>query len=400
MTKFLEKERELPVLYDGYDIAVVGGGIAGVSAALAAARAGKRVLLLERMFALGGLGTLGLVTIYLPLCDGMGHQVSYGITEELLRLSISHGWERDYPDTWLQPGKEHGAQRFQVRYNAQVFAVLLEQLLQKEGVDLLYGTAVCGTIRQGNKVTALIVENKDGRSAIPVQGVVDASGDADIFALSGVETALYKRGNKMAAWYYETLNGRNQLCMVGASDVLPEDGDSQEPEQIGTGRISGIDSRETTEWLLRSHSISLERFLVKGDVSETHSLSVLPTIPQLRMTRRMKGRYTLDEGEDHARFEDSVGMVGDWRKRGPVFEIPMGTLCSEELVNVTAAGRCISVTDAMWDITRVIPAAAVTGQAAGVMLAISSDTAKLSASAVQQELRRQGVRLHLDEIDN
>ncbi len=136
MKKFLERERELPVFYDGYDIAVAGGGIAGVAAALAAARAGKRVLLLERMFTLGGLGTLGLVTIYLPLCDGMGHQVSYGITEELLRLSISRGWEREYPDTWLEPGREHGAQRFRVQYNAQVFAVLMEQQLKSAGVML------------------------------------------------------------------------------------------------------------------------------------------------------------------------------------------------------------------------------------------------------------------------
>ena len=73
-----EPERTLPVRYADYDVIVAGGGIAGIAAALAAARAGKRVLLLERMFALGGLATLGLVTIYLPLCDGKGHQLSFG----------------------------------------------------------------------------------------------------------------------------------------------------------------------------------------------------------------------------------------------------------------------------------------------------------------------------------
>ena len=397
MKKFWEKEKELPVFYDGYEVVVVGGGIAGVAAALAASRAGKRVLLLEKMFALGGLGTLGLVTIYLPLCDGAGHQVSYGIAEELLRLSVSRGWEREYPDTWLEQGRKHGEQRFQVQYNAQVFAVLLEQQLNRAGVDLLYGTLVCGTICVENKVVALIVENKDGRSAIPVQGVVDASGDADIFAFSGVETVLYKRGNKMAAWYYETLCGNNQLRMVGVSDVPAREG-GDIPDQLDEKRISGIDSKETTKWLLRSHALSLERFLIKGSVSESHSLTAIPTIPQLRMTRRMKGRYTLDEKECHTCFEDSVGMVGNWRKRGPIFEIPLGALCSGELVNVTAAGRCISVTDDMWDITRVIPAAAVTGQAAGVILAVSCDTSKCPVDAVQQELRRQGVKLHITEV--
>ena len=70
------------------DVLVAGGGIAGISAALAAARAGAKVTLLERGFMLGGLATAGLVTIYLPLDDGMGHQVSYGIVEELLRLAL------------------------------------------------------------------------------------------------------------------------------------------------------------------------------------------------------------------------------------------------------------------------------------------------------------------------
>ena len=83
------------------DVAVCGGGVAGISAALAAARLGKRVILFEREYILGGLGTSGLVTIYLPLCDGYGRQVSFGIAEELLRLSIKHGAEDRYPANWL-----------------------------------------------------------------------------------------------------------------------------------------------------------------------------------------------------------------------------------------------------------------------------------------------------------
>ena len=84
-----------------YDVAVCGGGIAGISAALAAAREGKKVILFEKQYMLGGLGTAGLVTIYLPLCDGYGHQVSFGIAEELLKLSITHGAEARYPANWL-----------------------------------------------------------------------------------------------------------------------------------------------------------------------------------------------------------------------------------------------------------------------------------------------------------
>ena len=71
-----------------YDIIVVGGGRAGIAASLSAARENKSVLLIESSFQLGGLATSGLILFYLPLDDGMGRQVSFGICEELIKLSI------------------------------------------------------------------------------------------------------------------------------------------------------------------------------------------------------------------------------------------------------------------------------------------------------------------------
>ena len=87
MDKIIEKQRDLEI-YGNYDVVVCGGGIAGISAALAAARTGAKTLLIENSYLLGGLATSGLVAIYLPLCDGEGHQLSFGIAEELLRLSV------------------------------------------------------------------------------------------------------------------------------------------------------------------------------------------------------------------------------------------------------------------------------------------------------------------------
>ncbi len=82
-----EPARQLPIS-GSYDIAVIGGGIAGVSAAIAAARQGASVCLIEKENALGGLATLGNIVVYLPLCDGLGHKVSGGVSEELLKLSV------------------------------------------------------------------------------------------------------------------------------------------------------------------------------------------------------------------------------------------------------------------------------------------------------------------------
>ena len=88
--KTLMERLETPVREET-DVLVVGGGIAGVAAALAARRAGARVLLLEKQALLGGLATNWLISWYEPLCDGQGHQLIYGLAEELLRLSFRYG---------------------------------------------------------------------------------------------------------------------------------------------------------------------------------------------------------------------------------------------------------------------------------------------------------------------
>ena len=102
-----------------YDVAVCGGGIAGISAALAAARRGASVLLVETSYILGGLATSGLVTEYLPLCNGLGRQVSFGICEELIRLSAKHGLFTvdGSPDTQIGPNQNLQCGKQPVLYN-------------------------------------------------------------------------------------------------------------------------------------------------------------------------------------------------------------------------------------------------------------------------------------------
>ena len=169
------------------DVLVCGGGFAGISAALAAARQGKKVILVEKEYMLGGLGTAGLVTVYLPLCDGCGQQVSFGIAEELLRLSVSMGAEsthRPYPENWLNshdPTKRTEKDpRFETQYNPQLFAILAEQLLLDAGVEILYGSYAVAVHKTADKIDTVIIENKSGRQGIGVYSVVDTTGDCDI----------------------------------------------------------------------------------------------------------------------------------------------------------------------------------------------------------------------------
>lgn len=383
-----------------YDIAVCGGGFGGISAALAAAREGKKVILFEKEYILGGLGTAGLVTIYLPLCDGVGHQVSFGIAEELLRLSIKYGAEAKYPENWLDGigARTEEDKRFQVQYNAQVFAILAEQLLTEAGVDILYGSYVIDASVKDNKIEYLTVANKTGKTDYYIDSVIDATGDADIAKFAGAPTETYKPGNLLAAWYYFTDAEGYKLKMLGGSrkpKKLPEDAKVGE---MYSNRYAALEAEELSLMTRLSHEQILHDWLKRRENDPEAVVSTIATIPQIRMTRRIVGAYTLSYEEMHKRFDDSIGMVSDWRKRGPVFEVPFGTLYNPSVKNLIMAGRCTSVDDEMWDVMRVIPCCAVTGQAAGIAAAMTDDFSSIDISELQRKLEKTGVVLHEESV--
>jgi len=384
-----------------YDVIVCGGGFGGISAALASARCGKKPLLLERQFMLGGLGTAGLITIYLPLCDGCGRQVTFGIAEELLRLSISKGAEAKYPENWLDGlgTRTEKDKRFEVQYNPQLFAILAEKLLLDSGVDILYGTyAVAAPTRDG-RITHIVTESKSGRRAYGAGSVVDATGDCDVAHFSGAPTKGFDQGNVLAAWYYSVGRDGYRLNTLGYSDIPDED---KKPGHVTKTlvdkRFSGLDTAEISELIQLSHTSTYNDIMKKMADDPSILPVTIPTVPQLRMTRRLAGEFELSTADLHRRFDDSVGMVSNWKKRGPVYEVPFRTLYSSSVRNLITAGRCTSVTEGMWDIMRVIPCCAVTGQAAGTAAAMTDDIPSLDVSALQKMLTKNGVKLHESDL--
>ena len=385
------------------DVLVCGGGVAGIAAALAAARQGKKVILLERQFMLGGLATAGLIAIYLPLCDGFGKQVSFGIAEELLRLSISKGGAVGYPANWLDSDdktqRTQKDKRFEVEYNPQLFAILAEQLLLQNGVEILYGSYAVGVSEKDNKIDAVIIENKSGRQGIAVKSVVDASGDCDIAHFSSAPTENFKQGNVLAGWYYSCGKNGYKLNAVGFADI-PDDqkNESNKVELLTNRRFTGLDGKEISEMMCMSHAATLNDLYKKREADHEIQPVTIPTVPQIRMTRKIVGEYMLHDTEQHKFFEDSIGMVSDWRKRGPVYEVPFSTLYSVKVKNLITAGRCTSVTDSMWDIMRVIPCCAVTGEAAGTAAAMCDDFSSLNVKKLQEVLTSNGVVLHEKDL--
>lgn len=398
----IQEYLQTEIKYD-CDVLVCGGGIAGIASALAAARSGKRVILTERVFLLGGLATAGLVTIYLPLCDGYGRQVSYGLAEELLRLSVSVYNDHALGACWLEDGgKEHqneNTPRFEVNFNPHIFAISAEQALLDAGVKLLYGTTAVGAVRDGDKLSAVIFENKSGRFAIQAKSFIDASGDADIGFFSKTPTQTFAQGNVLAAWYYSNQKEDHyDLHLLGYADIPDrEKKEKGDVETLVDRRFSGLDGEEISEMTVLSHENILRDVLLRRETVDGFLPTTIATIPQLRMTRRVVGEYTLDEAEAHTCFDDAIGVVSNWKKRGPVFEVPFRTLYNAKTKNLLFAGRVTSCTDAMWDIMRVIPCCAVTGEAAGIAASMTDDMTTLDITALQKELRARGVRIHESE---
>lgn len=393
-----EPERKTKITHK-CDVLVCGGGIAGIAAALAAKRNGANVILLEKEFMLGGLATLGIVTVYLPLCDGCGHQAIYGISEELLKLSIARGFEENlhnHPYGWLNTGdtEDKIKHRYQVQYNPLIFAADVEQLLIKEGVYILYGTLVCDVSVTDDNISAVIIENKSGRSAIECKSVVDCTGDADICMLAGEECTEYTYGNVLSGWYYY-LSENNCVSLEQLSEPYRSAINCDHKEN--THIFGRLNSEELTDIMIKSREYVISDIEKKRQNGKLVSPTMMPTIPQLRMTRRICGEKNADE-EDRRYFESSIGVIGDWRKRGPLFEIPFEALHGNKIKNLVTAGRNISSTDNMWDVTRVIPVCALTGQAAGTAAAISDNFFNIDINALQKKLYADGVKLHCNEI--
>lgn len=397
-----EPARELPVS-GTCDVLVAGGGIAGVAAAVAAAREGASVCLVERTFGLGGLATLGNVIVWLPICDGHGRQVIAGLPEELLRLSVadlgadnSRAQFLGVPPGW-QPGgdpAERLEKRYRVSFNPAAYLVALEELVLGSGITLLYDTRVCATRRTGGRISHLLIENKSGRSALAGRVVIDATGDADVCCLAAEETASLDT-NVLCGWFYH-LDGAG-LHLHKLSNRYHRQGlaESTTGPLFRGDRAPAVTAHMTgSRALMQQKLAQLRAAQPESDIQPV----MIPSIPCFRMTRRLVGAMELGERHMHRWFADTVGLTGDWRRAGPVYAVPRRALAGRANRNLLAAGRCISADNSAWDVTRAIPACAMTGTAAGVIAALAAAEAGGDVHAppdacIQQRLRAKGALL-------
>ena len=390
-----------------YDVIICGGGIAGVSAALASARQGAKTLLVEKGYNLGGLATLGLIVIYLPLDDGDGVKMSSGICEELIKNAYKYGpktgrpdgWDEnaEIPEVWQNEDKtsadERKNVRYQTQYNGASFMISMEELLLEEGVKILYDAHLIGAKSDGTKVTEITVATKNGPLNLSAKAFVDATGDADLCYFAGEKT-IDDNTNRRTGWYYS---------YDGKTVSLHQQTDPLYKEIPSTSRLySGTDIEDISQNVIDGRKMILDHVtkLNGGDFEKEYPL-IIPTYHGLRVTRRLDtGFYFSENKHDRVWFSDAIGMIGNWKKLSKRYAISYRCIKAVKNNNLFAAGRCVAASKSGSDLTRVIPTCAVTGEASGTAAAlIAKNGYEPDIVTLQNELIKNGVLLDKSLFD-
>lgn len=383
-----------------YDIAICGAGIAGVAAALAGARRGKKVLLIEKQCIIGGLATSGLIYIYLPISDDRGKVIASGITGELLNAAQEYG-PFALGEKWGGvSGGECGTdeKRLCCCFSPAGYTLTLERLLQEAGVELLLETTVTGVQCDGNsRVTGVELFCGADRWNIEAETFIDASGGAFMLRMAGEK--VFSDTNFVTPWIIE----QNPDTPEAKTFYLSGD--------LHIAPVKDFSSDNTIESMLTVADMQKFIKLQYQEIRRYFDTFVpekrkrcypvhIPAMPQIRKIARIDAMSSIKEGDGGKYCSDSIGVAADWRQlNAPAWETPFGALIPKNVRGVLAAGRCINSAGDAWEIFRVIPAAAMTGEAAGVAAAIacdrSCDPRDIPVAELQKELLKNDVILHI-----
>lgn len=424
---------ELPTLWSG-DVAVVGGGSAGSTAAVAAARTGARTLLIESGAFLGGIGTRVLDTFYGFYAPGPeGRRVVGGIPWEVCERLQARGMAFERPNTY---GAGTG-----ITYEPEALKLVWDELTVAAHVDvLLYGLATAAVV-DDQAIVGIVVETRRGPGRVDASVFIDSSGDGEIAWRAGASIAHEQRLQPATATFRVGGVAESPATTQQLHDIMAQaaaSGRYRLPRLEGSThatclpgvrhtnltRISGLDL--TDPWQLTAaeqegrRQVAEYQRLLREQVPGYESSYLLQASSRLgiRETRRLAGEYVLTREDvltaaDHpegiarcgAPVEDhAYGSATRWeyvgggqQPTGRTYAIPYGSLLPRDVDGLLVAGRCLSATHDAHASVRSIGQCMAMGHAAGLAAAIAAaehlSPRKIDRAALRRRLLDQGALL-------
>jgi len=409
-------EQRVPVVAS-CDVLVVGGGPAGIAAAVAARRQGADVVLVERYGYLGGLASGGLIVLLLTLDDGNGNQVIAGLCQEAVdRLEARDacfyppkGEWGVYDDALVERYRRWGLVwgsgphrvRYSVAYDPEEFKFVANTWVAETGARLMLHRWASDVVfelerphgRPAGRVSHVVFTSKAGREAVRCAQVIDATGDGDVFTLAGesfdleqVHPWLWFRmagvrdvdaaQSAHAGFFLRTVYPGQVLMPWGAAERISRRIDATNPDDL---TFAEVECR-------RMVMDEVARLRAQAPGFEDAYLTDVALTLGITESRRLHGAHVLARDEVDRVFPDTIASTGHWTKYGAVYHIPYRSLLP-----------VISVDHRVHHATKEIPSCFATGEAAGTAAAMAaragSSVQDVDVGALQAALRAAGAWL-------